>query len=71
MKSDGGSHNAEFASIAGLIELWREEEERLQTLVDDVKTSIEVRGQAKEKLAAVAKTIKSHEEELARLQAEA
>ena len=70
VRSDHESRDSEISSLACLIGLWREEEERLRAIIAALGTSSEVRLRANEKLAEIFATIRDHEEEMARLQEE-
>ena len=70
VRSDHESPDSEISSLACLIGLWREEEERLRAIVAASGSSPEVRRQANERLAEIFATIRDHEEEIVRLQAQ-
>lgn len=61
------SPNSDADLLSGLIELHREEEERLRAMTTDLCTSPEVRNQANIKLSAVLAAIRGYEDELVQL----
>jgi hypothetical protein len=57
-------HETDIANIQSLIGMWRDEEERLRSIIKDPQTSPSVKEQVTKKLGSVLDQIRSYADEL-------